>query len=62
MDRATTLREVYGQFSAKPIPVEDLDKYYVSAIKGRGDDTTKDIELILLDNTNVNKCRLFNAY
>jgi len=62
MEKATDLKGVYRQFSAKPIPVEDLHKYYVSAIDGRGDDTTKDMELILLDNTNVNTHFIFAGY
>ncbi len=62
MEKATDLKGVYGQFSPEPIPVEDLDKYYVSATEGRGDNTTKAIELVLLDNTHVNTHFIFAGY
>lgn len=62
MEKATDLRGIHQQFSPKPIPVEELDKYYVVANEGRGENATKGIELVLLDNTNVNTHFTFAGY
>jgi len=62
MKKATDLRGVYGQFSPKPIPVDALDEFYVPATDGRGDNSTRRVELVLLDNTHINTHFTFAGY
>lgn len=60
--KAKRLDQVYAHFNTEPLKVEELEKYYVSAIAGRGDNPMRNIRSILESAPNEPTHLLFAGY
>jgi hypothetical protein len=59
---ATNLDQIFRNFSARPLEVQELKKFYVPAKEGRGADPTWRIKNMLVKNQDINTHILFAGY
>jgi len=62
MEKATSLRQIGRFFRPEPLKIYELDDYYVQASTARGENPTREIELMFEDESDFTQKILFAGY